>query len=286
MRLTPIQAKKLAHLADGRSLPRSELAERLRAPLLEAGAIRLERSGSSARVRGVPGRLEAYVEREWGIRDLHGLAEAAPEKRSRSLMAEVAGDSKALPNRPFDGLFFRSFGGCMFLDEAPLGASPAGSAIWILESELPRLRVTGDLLIGIENPACLWEFERAASQFPRLTGRSATLVLRWHWRAAWKAWLSGWSGEFLYFGDYDPAGLRIFASEVLTLQPGARLLMPENLGALIEARGSRELYLRQEKALRSLPAHPDIEEVTALLKLARKGVEQEMLLRPEGGYSS
>ena len=100
MRLTPAHAGQLSRLAAGGSLAKSRVSEALLPLLQEAGVVRLEQAGSSYRVRGIPGKLEAFVEHRWGIRDLKSFAQATPENRSRGLLAEIAGDSKAPPNRP------------------------------------------------------------------------------------------------------------------------------------------------------------------------------------------
>ena len=56
-------------------------------------------------------------------------------------------------------------------------------------------------------------------------GLDYALVLRWHWGGAWRQWLDGWRGNCSIFQITDPAGLRIFATEVLPHRPSARLLI-------------------------------------------------------------
>lgn len=277
MRLTPAQAGQLAHLADGGSLPRSRVAKTL-LPLLEnAGLVRMEKSGSSYLVRGVPGKIEAFAEHHWGIRDLCRFALASPGNRSRESLAEIAGDSKMLPSHPLTGIFIRSFGNCT-LGSQPLMHTPPGSAILISPTQLPDLRITASTLIAIENSECLLKFEKALSHFAGVDRANIALVLRWNWGTAWREWLRCWSGAVLHFPDYDRAGLRIFTTELLPYRPEARLLIPTNLDTLLKERGSRKLYLRHENL--SLPdvKHPDIARVNAAIELFRKALEQESLL--------
>ena len=80
------------------------------------------------------------------------------------MLAEIAGDSKALPSRPFDGIFIRSFDNC-FLADKPLGSSPAGTAMLITLGDLLKLRVEASYLIAVENAECLWNFERVQKYF-------------------------------------------------------------------------------------------------------------------------
>jgi hypothetical protein len=103
-------------------------------------------------------------------------------------------------------------------------------------------------------------------------------VLRWRWGSVWQEWLRGWSGSVIHFPDYDPAGLRIFASEVLSRCPDAKLMVPKGFEALLKKRGNRELYLRQEALSSDLANDPRMSLVAASLKWHRKALEQEALL--------
>jgi hypothetical protein len=277
MRLTPAQASQLAHLAQGGSLPKSRLTKTLLRPLQEAGAVRLEKSGSGDLVRGLPGKVEPFAELQWGVRDLQSLAQAGPENRSRESLAQIAGDSKALPNRPLAGIFIRSFGNC-YLRGQPLASTPHGSAIFISPAQLAGLEIRAATLIAIENPACLLSFEKALPHFPELNISNLALVLRWSWGAAWRHWIQQWKGILLHFPDYDPEGLRIFANEVLPQRPDARLLIPSNLTEFLKERGSRKLFLSQEYRLPNLAEHPDILFVKARIEMSRRALEQEKLL--------
>ena len=237
----------------------------------------MEKSGSSYLVRGLPGKIESFAEHHWGIRDLHRFALASPEDRSRESLAEIAGDSKALPNHPLAGIVIRSFGHCT-LDGQPLMHTPLGSAILISPAQLPQLRVTANTLIAIENSECLLKFEKALPHFAGVDRKNVALVLRWNWGTAWQKWLRCWPGTVLHFPDYDRAGLRIFATELLPHRPEARLLIPANLDMLMTERGSRELYLRHEHLSLSDAKHPDIARVNAAIESSRKALEQESLL--------
>ena len=203
MRLSCAKAKKLALLDRGESLPRSQLSKHLMIPLQAGGVLHLEKSGASYVIRGVPGKLAKFVAQKWGIQDLIRYANAEPETRSRELMADIAGDSKALPNRPFDGIFIRSFNNC-FLADKPLNFSPPGTAILVTLGDLPKLRIETTSIVAVENAECLWNFEKALKHFPNLSGLDYALVLRWHWGSAWRQWLNSWKGQLLYFPDYDP----------------------------------------------------------------------------------
>lgn len=277
MRLTPAQAGQLVHLADGGSLPRSRVAKAL-LPLLEnAGVVHMEKSGSSYLVRGVPGKIEVFAEHRWRIRDLRRFALSGPENRSRASLAETAGDSKALPTNPLTGIFIRSFGNCT-LGGQPLMHTPPGSAIFISPVQLPQLRITATTLIAVENSECLLKFENALPHFAAVDLAKIALVLRWNWGVAWREWLHSWPGMLFHFPDYDRAGLRIFAAELLPHRPEARLLIPAHLDTLVNGRGSRELYLRHEHLSLLEAKHPDIARVNATIQLARKALEQEELL--------
>ncbi|HOC54734.1 MAG TPA: hypothetical protein PKI20_03835 [Verrucomicrobiota bacterium] len=277
--LSCAQAARLVRLNLGEAFPRSELPKNVLQALQAGGVVQLEKSGSSYLVRGLPGRLAEFAAYHWGIRDLERYARATPDTRSRSMMAALAGDSKALPNGPLDGLFFRSFNNC-FLGDRPLGLTPQGSAVLVSLGNLPGLRVTAGTLIATENAECLWNFENLLKFFPEVAQMQFAVVLRWHWGGVWRQWLKGWSGQVLYLPDYDPAGLRIFAAEVLPERPQAELLVPQDFEQLLEARGDRGLFLKQGDCLDFVEKfmHPPLIRVCRALRRTRKALEQESLL--------
>lgn len=277
MRLSPSQAAKLARLDVGESLPKGEISKAILLPLQEAHVVRLERSGSSYVVRGIPGKLARFAEHHWGIRDLAKFAAATPDHRSRATLADIAGNSKALPTSPLRGIFIRSPGGC-YLRDQPLAITPLGSAVLVSLSALPHLRIETNYLIGIENVECLWHFESARKHFPLLQGVECALVLRWQWGDAWRQWLKEWQGQFFHFPDYDPSGLRVFVTEVLPHRPDARLLVPEHFETILDKRGKRDLYLKQEKDLPLLIEHTEVAQLCRTLRKGRKAFEQEELL--------
>ena len=277
MRLSPAQAAKLARLAAGESLPKSQIPKVLLLPLQAGHAVRLEKSGSSYVVRGIPGKLADFVEHHWGIRDLDQFAEVTTENRNRAMLTEIAGDSKALPTSPLDGIFIRSFGRC-FLRDQLLATTPQGSALLITTSELPHLRIESEYLLGIENVECLWKFEKVRKHFSLLDGVEITLVLRWHWGAIWQQWLKSWKGKFLHFPDYDPSGLSVFVNEILPHRGDARLLIPRDFDSILEDRGNRLLYLKQEKCLPLFCEHAEVARLCSSLRSSRKALEQEFLL--------
>jgi hypothetical protein len=277
MRLTRAQAAKLARLNAGESLQRSELSKPILVLLQAAATVRLEKSGSSYVVRGIPGKLAAFVEHQCGIRDLERYAQADSDNRTRELLSEVAGDSKALPHRPLDGILLRSFGNCLLAD-SPLGCQSPGTALLVSLPELDRLQIRSKCLIAIENVECLLHFEKVHRHFPDLAGADYTLILRWHWGEAWRRWLNGWSGQLLHFPDYDPAGLRIFTTEVLPFRADAKMMIPRSLETLLETRGNRDLYLRQEAMLPTTKDHADLASLCESLRKHRKALEQENLL--------
>ena len=105
-------------------------------------------------------------------------------------------------------------------------------------------------------------------------------MLRWHRGDAGCEWLKGWKGELLYFPDYDPAGLRMFVTEVLPKAPSVRLLVPRDFEKVLEQRGKRDLYVRQERFLKVVEASEQ-QELSCLclaLRKSRKALEQESLL--------
>jgi hypothetical protein len=166
----------------------------------------------------------------------------------------------------------------MVFGDATHHGTPAGSVSLVALSALPSLRIEAPNLIAVENAECLWHFERMVGFFPDLAQLQYALVLRWHWGEPWRSWLSNWKGQLFYIPDFDPAGLRIFLSEVRPKRPDVRLLVPRSLESLMQERGNRTLFLKQERILNSLYDDPQVSPVVQLLRSTRKALEQEALL--------
>jgi hypothetical protein len=132
--------------------------------------------------------------------------------------------------------------------------------------------------VAVENAECLWHFEKATRYFPELAELDYAVVLRWHWAETWRRWLDNWKGQLFYFPDYDLAGLKIFATEVLPYRSNARLLIPHNFESILQDRGDGDLYLKHEKYLPTLKNYPELTNVCRTIKKARKALEQESLL--------
>ena len=62
--------------------------------------------------------------------------------------------------------------------------------------------------------------------------------------------------------------------------PPVRLLVPRDFEKVLEQRGKRDLYVRQEGFLSLVESagHPDLARVCLALRKSRKGLEQESLL--------
>lgn len=268
----------LVRLDAGESIARSSLSRALLHALQASNAVRLERSGSSYVVRGIPGRVAAFAGHECGIRDLPGFAALDPETRTRADLARLAGDTKALTINPLDGIFLR-LSGAAELHGKPLNPTPEGCAHFIAASELPHLSAPTPFWIGVENAESFLRFESCRRHFPDFDFRHASLVWRWSWGGKWQAWLRELAGKLTWFPDYDPAGLVIFSSQILSCRPDARLLIPNDLDKLLK-NGSRELFLRQESMLDSLPTDREVQAVASRIKRVRKALEQEMMIVP------
>ncbi len=277
MQLSPSQAAKLLRLNKGESLPKSQLTPKVLEALRAGDAVVYEKSGAGTSIRGIPGEVAKIAEYRWGIRDLEKYFQVTPENRDRAELSQIAGDSKAVPTHPLKGIIIRCQGDC-FLSEEPLGRNPEGSSTLVTLKRLPALRISTAVIVAVENVENLHWFERMLPHFPSLQNQHHTLVLRWNWGAAWRNWLAGWTGRLLYIPDYDPAGLRIFVTEVLPFKESAELLIPQDFEALLERFGRRDLFLKQEHLIAAEHSNEQLKWVTSALRKLRKGLEQEQLL--------
>ena len=89
--------------------------------------------------------------------------------------------------------------------------------------------------------------------------------------------------EYLHWGDYDPIGVNDYR-RLARMCPGrVRFFVPERLEELLARFGNTKLIEKQAKFLTRLRKHaadPVVEGMIRLFDLYRRGLEQELLLRP------
>jgi len=87
--------------------------------------------------------------------------------------------------------------------------------------------------------------------------------------------------KYLYFGDFDYAGLNIyFNTYKVFLKERANFFLPSNIEAMIAANGNRDLYTNQQLQLDETNIEEDdILKLLGYIRKYKKGLEQEIFIK-------
>jgi hypothetical protein len=283
MKLTVSLAKKLFSLTMGGFLPRSQVRQTLVDRMLDEGVLSLRTRGTRQSIYCQdPDALHSFLKNHLGINDLPLFIETASrEDLLRSEAVHVASDSKLKAIRSFKGFLVN----CdqpldTRLNAVPFLISPVpGAFIYIYDFErfVPAVDIT---IVGVENGENFRYLERQQGIFPF---EKRLFVSRYPQSGDLIQWLRSIPNRYVHFGDFDFAGINIYMHEFKRfLDDRAEFFVPHGIEALFRNYGNRNLYDRQ---LRSMPERmklkePGLEKVWDLICREKKGVEQEVLLRP------
>ena len=135
-------------------------------------------------------------------------------------------------------------------------------------------------VIGVEGFENFKEIERQKYLF---VGLQPLFVWRYQNSTSISSWLNLIPNNYIHFGDYDPKGLHIYASEFRAKigSDRCRFFIPENLETLLVNYGERELYESQIEYLKKIDFNrfKEDSEVFQLLDRHKKGLAQEILIR-------
>lgn len=281
MKLTIGLAKKLLHLSEGKTVPRSQLQGDLVEHLLEDGVLN-RRSNGSRQLFYCPNKdyLQHFLSNHLGINDLATFVVAASQPElKRSEAAQISSDSKLKNIRTFKGFLVNCTQPiAATLDAAPFLISPTPGAftyIYDFERFIPELDCT---IVGVENGENFRYLEQQQGLFP---SGNLLFVSRYPQSGDLIQWLQSIPNRYLHFGDFDFAGINIYLHEFKKhLGSRAQFFVPDNIESLFASYGNRSLYDRQ---LSRQPAWDDLPEAALknLLNLIcrqRKGLEQEVLI--------
>lgn len=272
-------AEKLLRLCSGESLPASSLRHRFVEELIREGL--LERKGRVRKTVEVfnVNALQTYLQNRCGINDLAVYVEAGvKEDVLRSELVVASSDSKSRQVRTFKGFLVNCYSPVEArLNEKPIVIQPPeGTFQFIYDFE--RFAIPGNVtVIGMENAE---NFRFVAEQKYLFEHLRPLFVSRYPQNQSrdLRKWLQGIPNRFIYFGDFDFAGIGIYLNEYKKyLMERASFFVPENIEELVRKHGSRERYDVQKKNF----GEPEEEEIIRLMDVIhryKKGLDQEVLI--------
>ncbi|WP_069658296.1 DUF7281 domain-containing protein [Arcticibacter eurypsychrophilus] len=283
MKLSKSLAIKLLQLSSGERVPASQLKYPLISELLEDGILVDIRSGRTKSVMSLQSSksLQAFLLNRFSIADLNRYVETLnTENLSRSLLVQVASNSKISNVRTFKGFLVNSYepvsttlNGISFLVQPPSGTF---QFIHEFEQFIPHPDVT---IVGIENSESFSQIDRQRHLFK---GVHPLFVSRYPQNQSKDLikWLQTIPNNYLHFGDFDFAGIGIYLNEYKRyLGSKARFLVPDTIETMLSKYGKRGLYDNQKMNFEAKEVQE--EGILKLLKWMhqyKKGLEQEAFI--------
>lgn len=286
MKLSLSFAKLLTSLLAGGTLPYGSFKgsnQKIVDQFISDGVLEVQFIG--AQQRRIYCREEAnlhnYLISKHGItslRDYVTLLESGNAQRNDSV--RIASDSKLGSAQVFKGFFVSGIGnvkGFLGGNSISIGAIE-GAHLFIYDYE--KFAIPPDVVIVVvEN---YLNFRECNTIQKWINAEKLLFVWRFQNSKTIRSWLKQIPNEYIHFGDFDPMGLQIYATEFRRHLPASRcqFYYPPNLDELIGKFGKRELYEEQKVCLKTLDTllFPELEPVVKLIKKYRKGLEQEILI--------
>jgi hypothetical protein len=214
-----------------------------------------------------------------------GLYVSIDEIEDRSAAVAAFGDAKALRRGPCEGVFIRSIKPNVMIVAGDGGAIPvtdltrlAGGAALLLSDE-SQWSFAGTVAV-VENAEAFWRHERVLAEVDLAVfacGKMSGRLVDWL--------ASDFMGDcqITHWGDYDPIGVAEYVRLAQSCPGRVTSYAPPEVTDLLPKFGKRELITDQSAhldRLRNKLQDPIVHRMVDLFDRHRRGLEQEILLKP------
>ena len=283
MKLTLALVQKLKHLANGETIPASQLRGEWVNELIQEQILQTETHGTkrSYRVDNVAAFLLALTKYHEALADLDKAEQLFAGQTDRADQAAIGGNSKLMVQRTCPGFLVNSY--------SPIDSTLHGSKFWVCPPEgsfvyiadWQSFAIPSDSLVVIienmENFRCIrQQIEMFESQV-KSGEHNILFVSRYPQSTDLRRWLCSIPNRCLHFGDFDLAGIHIFQSEIQKyLGSRSSFLIPNDIEDRLKS-GSRQRYDVQYQRFRHLEASNDdtLQWLISLIHKYRRGYDQE-----------
>ena len=274
-------AEKLLQLIEGEQLPASQARHPLIDELINEGIVLVRITGRTKHLLYLADKaaIANWLFNRFQVHDLSAYINTLKNNQATRTDLVLAGnDSKLQAKRTFKGFLINCY--------LPIDASLNGKTITInpepgtfqfiydFEKFIPAADV---VIVGIENAQNFRWIEKQQHLFKGIKPLFISRYPQEQSRDVIK-WLLTIQNNYLHFGDLDFAGINIYMQEYKKhLGDRASFFVPDNIEALLEKYGNKDLY-DQQKLNDLIIAEARISELIALLHKYKKGLEQEVLI--------
>ena len=285
MRISPKLLDIIRHLLQGGTISYSSLSTRLREDLLHEGLLTITAHGSRKNVRANNiDALSNFLNQYEALRGIDWKQEdnAWVGQDSRSSQAGISGNSKLRIVRSCPGFMVNSYepiqamlnGGNITIHP------PEGTMLFVAEWQ--RFIIPDEVLIvGIENMENFRQIRRQRYLFEayneeRHVHTPLLFVSRYPQSSDLRQWLMQIPNQYLHFGDFDLAGIRIFETEFEPyINNRATFFIPKDIEMRLQ-RGSAERFNAQYEHFKNyIPQSDELQHLANLIRKYHRCYDQE-----------
>lgn len=263
MRISKSTLKSLIALTEGYKVPSSSLTGEIAQTLIKEEILMVEVHGRKKCYYAKSGEeLRTYL--SCNYRELQNIDEYLellenPGNITRAQLTQITGDSKARKHRTCEGFLINTY--------SPVSAVLCGKQIVIEPDEGSYVFIANPesfyipdnvIVVGIENMENFYEIRSQKYLFDKYVaseGQNILFVSRYPQKDSkdLQKWLQNVPNRYVHFGDFDPAGIRIYQSEFLQYMSLDRclFLVPDDIENKI-VKGSTVRYDAQLNILNTL----------------------------------
>lgn len=283
MKLTLALVQKLQRLANGETIPASQLRGEWVDELIQEQILQPETHGTkrSYRVDNVTAFLLALTKYHEALADLDKAEQLFAGHSDRADQAAIGGNSKLMAQRSCPGFLVNSYSpiDCTLHGSRFRVCPPEGSFVYIADWQ--SFAIPSDtLVVIIENMENFRSIRQQQGLFQTQMSNDEHKILfvsRYPQSADLRLWLCSIPNRCLHFGDFDLAGIHIFQSEIQKyLGSRSSFLIPDDIENRLKS-GSRQRYDAQYQRFHHLEVFKDdrLQWLINLIHKYRRGYDQE-----------
>ena len=283
MKLTLALVQKLQRLANGETIPASQLRGEWVDELIQEHILQTETHGTkrSYRVDNMTAFHLALTKYHDALTDLDKAELLFTEQTDRAGQAAIGGNSKLMAQRSCPGFLVNSYSpiDCTLHGSGFRVCPPEGSFVYIADWQSFAIPVDTVVVIveNMENFRCIRQQLELFESQVRSGEHNILFVSRYPQSTDLRHWLCSIPNRCLHFGDFDLAGIHIFQSEIQKyLGSRSSFLIPDDIENRLKS-GSRQRYDAQYQRFHHLEAFKDdrLQWLINLIHKYRRGYDQE-----------
>jgi len=285
MKLPISISKSLISLQNGDKIPYSKIKHSsIITEMLENGILRKQVNGRSKVLIYVPEiqTFNKFLENHYGIPNLQNYLEVTTKSNpTRAEAIAVSSNSKLKDIRTFKGFLVNCYNPIqIIINGKSIILNPIeGTFQFIYDFE--TFSIPKDVtIVGIENPENFRYIDKQKYLFDSI---KPLFVCRYPQNQSKDLikWLRSIPNQYLHFGDFDFAGIKIYLNEYKKyLADKASFFVPENIEELIANYGNRKLYdIQKEEFNEKIFCEVALGKLLNLIHKYKKGLEQEITIQ-------